>query len=37
MKLTGHFLARDLLVERQAELFAARDRLLDRLLRIAAP
>jgi DNA repair protein RecO (recombination protein O) len=37
LKLTGHFIARDLLIERQAELLAARDRLLDRLRRIAAP
>jgi DNA repair protein RecO (recombination protein O) len=36
LKLTGHFLARDLLIERQAELLVARDRLLDRLRRIAA-
>ena len=37
LKLTGHFLTRDLLVDRQAELFASRQRLLDRLLRIAGP
>lgn len=37
LRLTGHFLARDLLVERQKEVFAARDRLLDRLRRIASP
>ena len=37
LKLTGHFLARDLLIERQGELLAARDRLMDRLRRIAAP
>lgn len=37
LKLTGHFLARDLLIERQADLLATRDRLLDRLRRIAAP
>jgi len=37
LRLTGHFLARDLMVERQADLFAARDRLIDRLARIAAP
>lgn len=37
LKLTGHFLARDLLIDRQADLLATRDRLLDRLRRIAAP
>jgi DNA repair protein RecO (recombination protein O) len=37
LKLTGHFLARDLVVARQADLFASRERLLDRLYRIAAP
>lgn len=34
LRLTGHFLARDLLIDRQAEILAARDRLLDRLHRI---
>lgn len=33
LAITGHFLARDLLVERQAEILAARERLLDRLKR----
>ena len=33
-RITGHFLARDLLIDRQAEIFAARDRLIDRLARI---
>jgi DNA repair protein RecO (recombination protein O) len=33
--LTGHFLARDLLIERQAPVLAARERLVDRLLRVA--
>ena len=33
-RLTGHFLARDLPVVRQSDLFAARDRLLDRLRRV---
>jgi DNA repair protein RecO (recombination protein O) len=37
LKLTGHFLARDLLIDRQGELLAARDRLLDRLRRIGGP
>ena len=32
--ITGHFLARDLLIERQADVLAARHRLLDRLHRI---
>lgn len=35
LAITGHFLARDLLVERQGDLFASRHRLLDRLARIA--
>jgi len=35
LKLTGHFLARDLLIARQAELLAARQRLVERLRRIA--
>ncbi len=34
LRLTGHFLARDLLIERQAEVLAARERLLDRLRRV---
>ena len=34
LRLTGHFLARDLLIERQADVLAARDRLVDRLGRI---
>jgi DNA repair protein RecO (recombination protein O) len=33
--ITGHFLARDLLIGRQAEVLAARERLLDRLKRAA--
>jgi DNA repair protein RecO (recombination protein O) len=33
LRITGHFLARDVLIERQAEVLAARDRLLDRLKR----
>jgi DNA repair protein RecO (recombination protein O) len=36
LAITGHFLARDLLVERQNDIFAARHRLLDRMARIAA-
>ena len=35
LRLTGHFLARDLLIERQSDVLAARARLLDRLGRIA--
>jgi DNA repair protein RecO (recombination protein O) len=35
LRITGHFLARDLLIERQAEVLAARGRLLDRLKRAA--
>jgi DNA repair protein RecO (recombination protein O) len=34
LRITGHFLARDLLVQRQADVLAARDRLLDRLRRV---
>ena len=34
LRITGHFLARDLLIERQADVLAARDRLLDRLRRV---
>jgi DNA repair protein RecO (recombination protein O) len=34
LRLTGHFLARDLLIERQSELLAARERLVERLKRI---
>ena len=35
LRITGHFLARDVLVERQSEVLAARERLLDRLKRAA--
>ena len=35
LAITGHFLGRDLLIERQAEVLAARDRLLDRLKRVS--
>lgn len=35
LRLTGHFLARDVLNERRAETLAARERLLDRLRRLA--
>lgn len=34
LKLTGHYLARDLLVDRQAEVLAARERLVGRLKRV---
>jgi DNA repair protein RecO (recombination protein O) len=34
LRLTGHFLARDLLIERQADVLGARERLIDRLARI---
>jgi DNA repair protein RecO (recombination protein O) len=34
LRLTGHFLARDLLIERQSDVLAARQRLLDRLRRV---
>jgi len=36
LRLTGHFLARDILVDRRAETLAARDRLVDRLKRAVA-
>ena len=36
LRLTGHFLARDLLIERQADVLAARERLVDRLARIGS-
>jgi len=35
LRITRHFLARDILLDRQADLLAARERLLDRLERIA--
>ena len=34
LRITGHFLTRDLLIERQADILAARERLVDRLRRI---
>ena len=34
LRLTGHFLARDLLTERRAGILAARERLVDRLKRV---
>jgi DNA repair protein RecO (recombination protein O) len=33
LKITGHFLSRDMLIDRQAEVLAARERLVDRLKR----
>lgn len=36
LAVTGHFLARDLLIERQSDVLAARERLLERLRRAAA-
>lgn len=35
LRITGHFLARDILAERQGDLLAARERLVDRLKRAA--
>jgi DNA repair protein RecO (recombination protein O) len=35
LRITGHFLARDVLIERQSEVLAARERLVDRLKRAA--
>lgn len=34
LRITGHFLARDLLIEGQADILAARQRLVDRLKRV---
>ena len=34
LRLTRHFLARDLLIERQSDILAARDRLVERLRRV---
>jgi len=34
LRVTGHFLARDLLIDRQAEILAARERLVERLKRM---
>jgi DNA repair protein RecO (recombination protein O) len=34
LRITGHFLARDLPVARQSDLFTSRDRMLDRLVRV---
>lgn len=34
LRITGHFLARDLLIERQAGILAARERLVERLRRV---
>ena len=36
LRITGHFLARDVLIERQADVLGARERLLDRLKRAGA-
>jgi DNA repair protein RecO (recombination protein O) len=33
LAITGHFLARDILIERRANVLAARERLVDRLRR----
>lgn len=37
LRITGHFIARDLLIDRQAELLASRNRLMDRLQRLTSP
>jgi DNA repair protein RecO (recombination protein O) len=34
-RITGHFLARDVLIDRQAEVLPARERLIDRLKRVS--
>lgn len=36
LRVTGHFLARDILIERQADVLAARDRLIERLKRVVS-
>ena len=36
LRLTGHFLARDLLTDRRADVLAARERLVERLKRAVA-
>jgi DNA repair protein RecO (recombination protein O) len=36
LRITGHFLGRDLLIERQSEVLASRERLLERLRRAGA-
>ncbi len=37
LRITGHFIARDVLIDRQADLLASRGRLLDRLQRLTSP
>jgi DNA repair protein RecO (recombination protein O) len=36
LRITGHFLARDLLIGRQSDVLAARERLVERLRRVMA-
>ena len=36
LAITGHFLARDILIDRQAEVLAARERLMERLKRVTS-
>ncbi len=36
LKITGHFLARDILIDRQADVLAARERLVKRLKRVTS-
>lgn len=36
LTITGHFLARDILIERRADLLAARDRLVERLRKVTS-
>jgi DNA repair protein RecO (recombination protein O) len=36
LRITGHFLARDLLIERQADVLGARERLIQRLKRVVS-
>jgi len=37
MRLTGHFLARDILVDRRADMLDARERLIERIRRLCGP
>jgi DNA repair protein RecO (recombination protein O) len=36
LRITGHFLARDVLIDRQSEILPARERLIDRLKRVSS-
>jgi DNA repair protein RecO (recombination protein O) len=34
LRITGHFLARDIMIDRQADVLASRERLVERLKRV---